>query len=109
MSQLPHESDGSFAKLYGTGADQVLVQLTANPATQMPIILFTFNPQIEGFHSVSFVHELDLFNANDSGAVWAQTLTFFNKVDEKFAVESATMHRIYMQKQVAEQPKVVLS
>ena len=98
---------GSFAKLFGAGADQVLVQLAASPITGVPCVLFTFNPQVEGLHTVSFVHEQQLFNENDETAVWAQVERFFDGISEEFALNAASMHRAYMQKQMAG-PKIEL-
>jgi len=90
---------GSFAKLFGTGADQVLVQLAASPLNGVPCVLFTFNPQVEGYHTVSFVHEQQLLDANNETAVWAQVESFFAGITEEFAMNAASMHRAYMQKQ----------
>lgn len=99
---------GSFAKLFGAGADQVLVQVAASPLTGSPCVLFTFNPQVEGYHTVSFVHEQKLMNENDQTAVWEQVEGFFASITEEFAVNAANMHRAYMQKQAAGQPFLLI-
>lgn len=104
MSELqPASDDGAFAKLFGQGQNQVLLQLTVQPGTTHPIIVMTFDPHIDGMHTVSLVMEVNLLNPHNHRAVWHQMQHEFKKITAEQALGLADLHRAECQKMVAAQ------
>jgi hypothetical protein len=85
--------NGEFARIFGTGVNQVLVFLTASSVDGTPVIFVAANAQAEGYATISAEMAVAKRNLNDQTAVAAQTEAFLAGLTEAEAFKLADQLR----------------